>query len=99
MGIVIDTVHPTTTAAIGVWGENGQKAILQEECSELISALARYNRGRTGKEPVAEEVADVIVSMMSVIPVLDIEDEVKEQIKYKLNRLTERVYNESEKGI
>jgi len=85
--IIIDTSHPVTNKAIRIWGVEGQKAILIEECAECISALARFNRKRTGKLPVAEECADVIVSMMSVIPALDIEEDVKKFIKCKLERL------------
>lgn len=90
MSIIIDTDHKVTNEALDIWGEKSQIAILQEECGELICALARYNRGRTDKEPVAEECADVIVSMMSCIPALDMEYLVKHYIKHKISRLDGR---------
>ncbi len=89
--IKINIEHPTTMAAITVWGAKGQIAILQEECAELISATARFNRERTGTDPVAEEVADVIVSLMSVINVLDIEEQVKLHMNHKIKRLERRI--------
>ena len=88
--IKIDTDNQITLDAMETWGE-GQIPILQEECAECISALARFLRGRTDSGPVAEEIADVIVSMMSVIPLLGVEDEVKKQMERKLNRLQNRM--------
>lgn len=85
--IEIDTDHPVTLDAVVVWGGRNQLEILQEECGEVITALARFKRGRISEDEVAEEIADVIVSAMSVIPVLKIEDLVKIYISQKISRL------------
>jgi NTP pyrophosphatase (non-canonical NTP hydrolase) len=89
--IIIDTNHPITNAALEKWKLDTQMDILQEESGEVVTAVSRWERGRVGKEKVAEEVADVIVSMMSVIPGLDIEDMVESYIRSKLTRLKGRI--------
>jgi len=89
--ISLDTNHPVTNTAAELWGENGQVNILQEECAELISAIARRNRGRNGNDEVAEEAADVLVSLMSVIPILGIEEDVIRHMNFKINRLDKRI--------
>lgn len=45
--------------ALEEWGEKAQFLMAHEECGELITAVARYYRGRASKEEVLEEVADV----------------------------------------
>ena len=89
--IQVNTDHPITNNAIKVWGVEGQKAILMEECAECISALVRHSRGRTNTDPVAEEIADVLISIMSVIPALKIEEQVKKHMLIKINRLKDRI--------
>jgi NTP pyrophosphatase (non-canonical NTP hydrolase) len=42
-----------------LWGENSQLNQTIEECSELIKAITKWNRGIGTKEQMAEEVADV----------------------------------------
>lgn len=91
MSLLIDTNNPVTLKALEMWGVEGQKAILVEECGELVSAISRFNRKRTDTAPVAEEIADVIVSTMSVIPALGIEAEVAFFVDKKVKRLQERI--------
>lgn len=86
--ITIDTDHPITNMAAEKWGILFQLDILQEEAGEVVTAISRFERGRVGKEKVAEEIADFIVSMMSVVPVLDIEEDVIRFRDSKLKRLS-----------
>jgi len=89
--IKIDTDNPTTNEAIKVWGDDGQLAILQEECAEVITAISRFNRKRVGAAKIGEECGDVIVCMMSVIKLLNIEDIVKKSMELKIERLEKRI--------
>jgi NTP pyrophosphatase (non-canonical NTP hydrolase) len=89
--IEINTNNKTTNKAAEIWGKKGQLAILQEEAAEVISAIARYNRGRVSKDAIAEEIADVFVSCMSVIKILEIRTAVEGHMAFKINRLQERI--------
>ena len=89
--VIIDCNNSTTSKAAKIWGMLGQLAILQEECAECISAISRFNRGRTDTTPIAEEIADVIVCMQSVIKVLNVEDKVKFYMEKKIDRLNNRI--------
>lgn len=57
------TIEDLLQQAIDVWGEDAQVLMAVEECSELITILAQYWRGRKTKEEVAEEIADVSIMM------------------------------------
>jgi len=91
MGIEINTNHSTTNSALGLWGPKTQLEILQEEAGEVVTAISRFKRGRTDADRVAEEIADVIVSCMSVIPAFGIEDRVKSYMLQKISRLQGRI--------
>lgn len=97
--ISIHTNHPTTNDAIKIWGTDGQLAILCEECAEVITAVSRYNRGRYGPEKIAEEIADVIVCLMSVLPAFNIEHIVIEKMIFKLNRLNDVINTRKLEGV
>jgi len=91
MSILIYTDHPTTNEAIEVWGDMAQLSILQEECAELIVAVSKLERNApNAPQMMAEEIADVIVSMMSVIPMLSLEAGVEVAKTTKLARLARR---------
>ncbi len=76
--------------ALALWGRELQLDMVVEECGELIAALGRYNRGRTDCNPVAEEIADVLITVEQARLIIgrDLVDEIKKQ---KLKRLKERV--------
>lgn len=79
--------------AVKAWGKEAQLGVAMEECAELISAIIRYKRGRTGCAPVAEEIADVLImaeqSRLIIGP--NLVDEFKKQ---KLERLGQRLETE-----
>lgn len=85
--ITIDTNNPITNRARRKWGIPYQLDILQEEAGEVVTAISRFERGRVGTEKVAEEIADFIVSMMSVVPALGIEQDIIDFKNAKLERL------------
>lgn len=97
--IILDLEHKNTLDAIKVWGERSQLEILQEEAGEVVTALARFKRDRCGREKVAEEIADVMVSAMSVIPMLDIQELVEYYIGAKLERLGQRIEDYNNKPL
>ena len=77
------------------WGEKDQIRQTIEECSELITKLAKYGRNVNGstKEQIAEEIADVEIMCKQMRIIFD--SELIDSIKYqKLSRLNERLNQE-----
>ena len=77
--------------AVACWGPTPQMLMLVEECAELQQSVLHLMRGRTGKETLAEELADVRIMIELVEHVLDIEKLVQDNRETKLNRLLFRV--------
>jgi len=109
-GIEIDLDDPVTLKAAGLWGTIAQLEILQEECGEAIELLvialsktiaktSRFKRNRITKGEIAEEIADVLVCMKSVIPALNIADEVVQFMECKTERLKLRIESIEKGGI
>lgn len=64
--------------------------IVQEECGELVAAISQYHRGRVPMSKVAEEIADVQISVGKAGMLIG-EDLVDAAFRFKLNRLIDRV--------
>ena len=76
--------------AIAKWGEDAQVNMLNEECGELITAVAQFRRGRTSHHDVMTELADVSIMVEQLATMMNFEDYEKEKDR-KLQRLKERV--------
>lgn len=73
-------------AAITKWGVGAQKNMAYEEIGELVTALARDDRGRVTTEELLTELADVTIMCEQMAYILGFEDYEKE-IDRKLIRL------------
>lgn len=73
-------------AAIAKWGVGAQKNMAYEEIGELLTALARDDRGRVTTEELLTELADVTIMCEQMAYILGFEDYEKE-IERKLIRL------------
>ena len=73
-------------AAIAKWGVGAQKNMAYEEIGELLTALARDDRGRVTREELLTELADVTIMCEQMAYILGFEDYEKE-IDRKLIRL------------
>lgn len=63
-----------------------QKLVAIEECSELIKAITKAERGHSEKK-IAEEIADVLICIKQLQVMYDIPDEhLQEIIDYKVKR-------------
>ncbi len=96
--------------AIDTYGEQAQEDMFIEESAELIKAILKYRRleARTLKNlnedysaeimvllgNIAEEIADCLITIEQLKMIFNCEDEVKEQVEFKINRLKERLNNE-----
>jgi NTP pyrophosphatase (non-canonical NTP hydrolase) len=76
-------------AAISKWGVGAQKNMAYEEIGELLTALARDDRGRSTKEDLLTELADVTIMCEQMAFILGFEDYEKEMDR-KLIRLRDK---------
>lgn len=80
-----------TSLAYHRWGRSPQLDMVAEECAELIAALNRAKRGREhGREDVAEEAADVYITLETVRLWLG-DEAVDDAIERKLARLESKL--------
>ena len=74
-------------AAICRFGPNHQIKKAAEEMSELITELMREQDNRTSREKVAEEIADVLITLVQMAYFFKCGADVNYQILYKIERL------------
>jgi hypothetical protein len=79
--------------AIKKLGPQHQLGIVQEECSELISAISKYRRGRITAKQLATEIADVQI-MVDQARLIVGPNEVDQAIPEQLERLRQVVDGE-----
>lgn len=79
-------------------GEEKNLNLLTEECAELIQAVGKYKR--TGdKYPVAEEMADVYITLIENLITLDLDEKVMEIVDFKITRTLEKMAEQTEDDI
>ena len=78
--------HKIYETAIVKWGEHAQKMMAVGECGEFLSEIGREVQGRSSPEKMIDEIADVMI-MMNQMAMLYGENEVKERIKVKIDRV------------
>lgn len=74
--------------AIKKWGGEAQREMAYEELGELITAIARHRRGRTDRNGLITELADVTIMCEQLAYMLGYED-YENEIDRKLIRLRE----------
>lgn len=82
--------------AIAKWGEDAQINMVNEECGELIAAIAQFKRGRTSHHDVMTELADVSIMVEQLATMMNYEDFEVEKDR-KLQRLKERLNGDNNK--
>lgn len=84
-------------SAIRKNGKTMQTVVAIEEMSELQKELTKYIRGLGNREHLKEEVADVLIMITQIQIMFALPDEeIKEVVDFKINRLKERMeQNES----
>lgn len=76
--------------ALSSYGIVAQKWVLVEECAELLNAIAKLKRGRSTKEEIITELADVHI-MVEQMAFFFGWDEFEDEKESKLQRLWERL--------
>ena len=100
---VIEEAARAGHGAVLLWGTESQEVMAVEEMGELLTAIARCNRGRIGKAAVVEEAADVIICALQVGLMFGAgddwnPDDLIEAIANKSARLSDRVQAAKEGG-
>ena len=74
------------------YGKDAQSTICMEECAELIQAISKEKRGKSDKDHLAEEIADVIICIEMLRQIYNIpEDAISSWIITKQERTIERI--------
>ena len=82
-------------ATVEAWGEAFQRLMVIEECAELISSICKCFRGRVSNDDVMGEAVDVQLMINQLRTILDNEDAWNKKMKFKLDRLEERLKGEA----
>ena len=74
------------------YGKDLQSTVCMEECAELIQAISKEKRGKSDKEHLSEEMADVIICIEMLKEIYSISDDmIFEWIQIKEARIIERI--------
>lgn len=84
--------------AVKQYGEESQLMMAVEEMSELTKEISKHYRGMQNRDALAEEMADVYIMLGQMLIMFYNEDEVKEWIDKKVQRLKRRLRNKSGGG-
>lgn len=91
--------HDIIKKSIRHYGKGLIATIAMEECAELIQAISKYKRGKPDKDNIAEEIADVLISIENMKYVAGISDKkIQKWIDYKQKRSLKRVENSTVGG-
>lgn len=69
--------------------------MVQEECSELLLALAMHQRGHAAHRDIVEEAADVIIVAIQAAMIHGTEQELADFLEAKSARLMARINRET----
>ena len=83
--------NETLKKAIEVYGSLMQTIVAIEEMAELIKELCKQLRGRDNLEEIAEEIADVNITLAEQQLIFDCAEKVKGYEAAKIERLRERL--------
>lgn len=78
--------------SIVYYGKDVQSTVCMEECAELIQAISKQKRGKSDKNHLAEEMADVLISIELLKEIYDVSNEqINEWIDKKQKRIRSRM--------
>ena len=79
------------------YGKDVQSTVCMEECAELIQAISKEKRGKSDKENLAEEMADVIICIEMLKQIYNItEDEIYSWVITKQERIIRRIEKDTQ---
>lgn len=78
------------------YGKDSQTLMAIEEMSELTKEICKYSRGKTTRERLVDEIADVEIMVKQLEILFDIASDVDRRVDYKLERQLRRIEQERE---
>lgn len=79
------------------YGKDVQSTVCMEECAELIQAISKEKRGKSDKDHLAEEIADVIICIEMLKQIYNItEDEIYSWVINKQERIIRRIEKDTQ---
>ena len=79
------------------YGKDVQSTVCMEECAELIQAISKEKRGKSDKDHLAEEIADVIICIEMLKQIYNItEDEIYSWVITKQERIIRKIEKDSQ---
>ena len=79
------------------YGKDVQSTVCMEECAELIQAISKEKRGKSDKDHLAEEMADVIICIEMLKQIYNItEDEIYSWVINKQERIIRRIEKDTQ---
>ena len=79
------------------YGKDVQSTVCMEECAELIQAISKEKRGKSDKDHLAEEIADVIICIEMLKQIYNItEDEIYSWVINKQERILRRIEKDTQ---
>lgn len=74
------------------YGKDLQSTVCMEECAELIQAISKEKRGKSDKDHLSEEIADVLICIEMLKQIYNItEDEIYSWVITKQERTVKRI--------
>lgn len=77
--------------AVDTFGWEMQSLIAVEEMSELQKEIIKRHRGLQNDMRIAEEVADVMVTLLQLVDMFDLRDRVDAELEFKIDRLEKKI--------
>ena len=79
------------------YGKDVQSTVCMEECAELIQAISKEKRGKSDKENLAEEMADVIICIELLKQIYNVtDDEIYSWVITKQERTIKRIKKDTQ---
>ena len=85
---------------VAAWGKPAQVFMVMEEAGELLTAVARWTRGRGTEAELITEIADLRIMLAQVEVMAGLNgDAVEAEVAQKLARLASRLKADSQKHV
>ena len=79
------------------YGKDLQSTVCMEECAELIQAISKEKRGKSDKDHLSEEIADVLICIEMLRQIYNItEDEIYSWVINKQERILRRIEKDTQ---
>ena len=79
------------------YGKDLQSTVCMEECAELIQAISKEKRGKSDKDHLSEEIADVLICIEMLRQIYNItEDEIYSWVINKQERIIRRIEKDTQ---